>query len=136
MFSYIDILTQKMFLIFLSLSFQNLYTEMEIQYFPLLLREIITSDSTCIAPIVALNLISILQRPLTKLRAGELLKLWTNMGYFKEMNELIYLGPRSLVEFNGYLTVNYPDFIKTCSICLKTVYKVNFNSPCCWSLML
>ncbi|GAB0089688.1 Non-structural maintenance of chromosomes element 1 homolog [Sergentomyia squamirostris] len=104
--------------------FQNLYTEAEIQFFPLLLKEIITSDDLCISPIQALNLIPKLQKPVTKTRAGEILKAWITAGYFQNIDEMLHLGPRTLVEFNGYLTVQYSDYVKTCVICKNTVYKV------------
>ncbi|XP_059615323.1 non-structural maintenance of chromosomes element 1 homolog [Phlebotomus argentipes] len=102
---------------------QNLYTEAEIQYFPLLMKEIITSDEYCISSIMATNLITRLPKPMPQTRSVELLDEWKSRGYFTQIGENVFLGPRAIEEFQGYITANYQDFIKACFLCQKTVFK-------------
>ncbi|XP_055689622.1 non-structural maintenance of chromosomes element 1 homolog [Lutzomyia longipalpis] len=103
--------------------FQNVYTHEEIQFFPALIKEIITTEEANISPIDVLNLSSKLETPITKGRAEELLEEWTDVGYFHRIDDMIFLGPRMLVEFNGYLAVHFADYIQMCFICKNTVYK-------------
>ncbi|KAL7742022.1 hypothetical protein ACLKA6_018276 [Drosophila palustris] len=56
-----------------------------------------------------------------KVRMQELIEMWTQMGYFLEAEDRLYLGPRSIIEFEFYLRSNYPDTIKECQLCKQLV---------------
>ncbi|KAH8411923.1 hypothetical protein KR222_002514 [Zaprionus bogoriensis] len=60
-------------------------------------------------------------KPLKKVRMQELVKLWTDMGYLLEVDDSLYLGPRSLLEFESYLRSNFADTIKECALCKQLV---------------
>ncbi|XP_030556733.1 non-structural maintenance of chromosomes element 1 homolog [Drosophila novamexicana] len=60
-------------------------------------------------------------KPPKKLRMQTLLQLWTEMGYFLESDDRLYLGPRSIVEFEFYLRSNYAETIKECALCKQLV---------------
>lgn len=60
-------------------------------------------------------------KPPKKVRMQSLVDLWTAMGYFLESNDNLYLGPRSILEFEFYLRTNFPDTIKECALCKQLV---------------
>ncbi|XP_016994069.2 non-structural maintenance of chromosomes element 1 homolog [Drosophila takahashii] len=88
----------------------------ECQYFSRLLDKIASEEDCHIAWNAAYNLQGN-SKPLKKSRMQELLQKWTQMGYFMELDESIYLGPRSLVELSFYLTTNHGEHIKNCMLC-------------------
>ncbi|XP_052837612.1 LOW QUALITY PROTEIN: non-structural maintenance of chromosomes element 1 homolog [Drosophila gunungcola] len=94
-------------------------TAEECQYFSKLLDKI-AAEEDCHIPWNAAYSEVLLQgssKPVKKSRMQELLQKWTQMGYFMELDERIYLGPRSLVELNFYLTSHHTEHIKNCMLC-------------------
>lgn len=104
---------------------QKHYSETDINYFFLLLKEIITNENYCIRPIVALNLISQLkEKSFTKDHAEKLIDEWMNIGYFIDHNTMIYFGPKILAEFASYFKRNFSPYLKDCELCKNTVFWV------------
>lgn len=54
---------------------------------------------------------------------SKLLLMWQQLGYFTIKDGNVYLGPKSLVEFKGYIHSEYPD-IKTCELCFSLTFMV------------
>ncbi|XP_037711065.1 non-structural maintenance of chromosomes element 1 homolog [Drosophila subpulchrella] len=89
------------------------------QYFSKLLDKIASEEDCHIPWNAAYNDLGLqgTSKPLKKSRMQELLHTWTQMGYFMELDERIYLGPRSLVELSFYLASNHGEHIKNCMLC-------------------
>ncbi|KAH8393766.1 non-structural maintenance of chromosomes element 1 homolog [Drosophila serrata] len=94
-------------------------TAEECRYFSKLLDKIATSDDSRIPWNFAYNelLLEGLVKPPKKSRMQQLLQKWSQMGYFLDKDDYIYLGPRSLVELSFYLTSSYSEHIKNCTLC-------------------
>lgn len=94
-------------------------TAEECQYFSKLLDRIASEEDCRIPWNAAYNehFLHTSSKPLKKTRMQQLLQKWCNMGYFQEIDESIYLGPRSLVELSFYLSSNHSDYIKNCTLC-------------------
>eukprot|EP00099_Drosophila_melanogaster_P007481 NP_001260145.1 Non-SMC element 1, isoform B [Drosophila melanogaster] len=94
-------------------------TAEECQYFSKLLDKIASEEDCHIAWNDAYNdiVLQASSKPLKKSRMQELLQKWIQMGYFMEVTDRIYLGPRSLVELSFYLSSNHADNIKNCTLC-------------------
>lgn len=52
------------------------------------------------------------------------LQMWISLGYFAVKEGTVFLGPKSLVEFKGYIHSEYPD-IKTCELCFSLTFLVS-----------
>jgi non-structural maintenance of chromosomes element 1 len=111
--------------------FQTVYTEQEIQYFRILVKEIAESDELHIRQMSCVNLTSkipklkVNMKILQKTRAEELLTEWTRTGYFLLSDHEIYFGPRMLSEFGNFLKTNFPDNIVACQLCKNVVLAVS-----------
>lgn len=104
---------------------QNNYTESELGLFRLILRELAGNEENKLKPIVCLNLTSQIQgKPLSKVRAEELLEEWEKQGYFVQLDGMWYFGPKTIGEFDRYLLSNYPDEIQRCKLCKESVFYV------------
>ncbi|XP_053673227.1 non-structural maintenance of chromosomes element 1 homolog [Anopheles nili] len=105
---------------------QNFYSATEIHYFRVLLRELTLSDDHHLPSIACLNLTSETAgegtKPLTKARAEQLLGEWEEMGYFLELEDKCYLGPKAIVEFEKFLNKHYADVITRCCLCKVTIF--------------
>ncbi|XP_016987513.1 non-structural maintenance of chromosomes element 1 homolog [Drosophila rhopaloa] len=94
-------------------------TPEECQYFSKLLDRI-AAEEDCNIPWNAAYSELLLQgtsKTVKKSRMQELLQKWTQMGYFMELDERIFLGPRSLVELSFYLGSHHEEHIKNCMLC-------------------
>ncbi|XP_017095531.3 non-structural maintenance of chromosomes element 1 homolog [Drosophila bipectinata] len=91
-------------------------TAEECQYFSKLLDRIASQEDCCIPWNAAYNE-NMHSKSLHKGHMQQLLKKWCNMGYFQEIDDSFYLGPRSLVELSFYLSSNYSEHIKNCTLC-------------------
>lgn len=60
-----------------------------------------------------------------------MLKMWTSLGYFKVVDGVVYLGPKSLVEFKGYIHSEYPD-IENCALCFSLTFLVREDHFTCY----
>ncbi|KAH8410137.1 hypothetical protein KR009_006762 [Drosophila setifemur] len=94
-------------------------TAEECQYFSKLLDKIAAEENCHIPWNAAYNELSVQSsaKPVKKSRMQHLLHKWSEMGYFIDLYDSIYLGPRSLVELSFYLTSNHSDHIKNCTLC-------------------
>ncbi|XP_055914825.1 non-structural maintenance of chromosomes element 1 homolog [Eupeodes corollae] len=97
-------------------------SEQDRNYFRLLLTTIACAENYGISDMEAINLSTRLtDKPLAKNRAEDLLQNWKNVGYFYELDNTLYLGPRMIVEFESLLLSAFPDDVKECSLCKKIV---------------
>lgn len=97
---------------------QNIFNETELEFFKLILHKIIDSEDLSISPIVALNSQINLGGKVNQSRAGKLLQNWISAGYFlKHEDNLIYLGPKSLMEFKEILQNMELPYLRTCLLC-------------------
>ncbi|EDW77422.1 uncharacterized protein Dwil_GK18896 [Drosophila willistoni] len=95
----------------------------EYQYFSILLDKIAQEDDCSIPWTGAYKDLGFeaSAKPPKKNRLQVLLHKWCEMGYFLAEDDKIYLGPRSLVEFEFYLLTNHPGTIKKCVLCNNVV---------------
>lgn len=104
---------------------QNTYTESELALFRLILRELASNEENKLKPIMCLNLTSEIQgKPLSKVRAEELMEEWEKLGYFGQLDGMWYFGPKAIGEFDRYLLANYPDVMQRCKLCKESVFYV------------
>lgn len=59
-----------------------------------------------------------------KQRMQDLLQTWVDQGYFLEQDENIYLGARTLVEYNDYFRNKYSSVLPSCPLCRGFVFWV------------
>lgn len=105
---------------------QNVYTPQELHYFRVLLRELTLSEDHTLTMIACLNLTNDTTgetvKPLPKTRAEQLLNEWEELGYFIVLNEKFHFGPKSVVEFEKYLSKNYAESMTRCCLCNVTIF--------------
>lgn len=109
--------------------FQPNYTDTERKFFYKLLETLASEDDYCIlwSKIyeVANELPKNAQHPLSKERIQDLEKIWSSQGYFLPVDDKIYFGPRTMLEYGNYLKNNFPELINDCKLCNKIVYWVS-----------
>lgn len=97
---------------------QNSYNEDELDFYKRVLSKIIDNEELCISPLAALNLQTNSSRKVNQSRAQKLLEIWISNGYFmKQENSMIYLGPKSLVEFKDMLQTMELPYLRSCVLC-------------------
>uniref|UniRef100_A0A8D8ALZ2 Non-structural maintenance of chromosomes element 1 homolog n=2 Tax=Culex pipiens TaxID=7175 RepID=A0A8D8ALZ2_CULPI len=105
------------------------YTDSEVAYFWLVLKEMACCDGQAASPFLCLYLSELItDKPrLSKVRAEELLDEWTRAGYFyPESNGTWILGVRTVAEFGQFLREKFEDKIHVCLLCKEaTFYGVN-----------
>ncbi|CAG9835057.1 unnamed protein product [Diabrotica balteata] len=126
------------------------YSSLELEYFHVILQEILRSEEHRITFIVCLNLTSTLTASYSRENGEQVLRKWIKNGYFINKNPYVYLGPRLILEFTSYLKTHLPDSIcnlcselvfwgKSCESCYKTFHihcikkylENQQNCPCC-----
>lgn len=117
------------YLVFISTSesainkLQTNWNVAEVELFRLIMREIVTSEEFCRTIIYCMNLTSEVHvRPITKAKAEAVIRKWIQLGYFYELDEDIYFGPRMIAEFGTNLRTLYKDFVAVCNICKAIVF--------------
>lgn len=104
-------------------------TELESNYFKLVLESIAVSGCYYMPSIhilnLATNVVSTGHKKLTKQRAQELMDDWVSTGYFVEQFDMIHFGPRAIGEFQDYLRLRYKERICICALCVQPTFKVN-----------
>lgn len=131
-----DELTDEVVLVFMSLGSddatkaQNFFSANELEFFRLLIEQIMTTDSRQVTRIHALNLVGSMKGSFTKTDAEKLLKTWCRMRYLDKDNNNYVLGVRAIHEFEGYLRQNMPDAIEECCLCKQIVFR-GYNCPAC-----
>lgn len=110
-------------------SMQNFYNEDELDFFKRVLVKIIENEELCISPLAALNLQTSSSGKVNQSRAQKLIENWIRNGYFvKQENSMIYLGPKSLVEFKDLLQTMELPYLRTCVLCEDVAAWVIFIS--------
>ncbi|XP_065371938.1 non-structural maintenance of chromosomes element 1 homolog isoform X1 [Calliphora vicina] len=106
--------------------FQPNYTDTERKYFYKLLETLASSEDYGIEwnniYAVASQLPVNAQHPLSKERIQELENIWVSQGYFLALEDKIYFGPRTMLEYGKYLKNNFSDVINDCVLCNNIVY--------------
>ncbi|XP_068623883.1 non-structural maintenance of chromosomes element 1 homolog [Battus philenor] len=131
----IDEFTSEEVVIFVSLGHdeatksQNSFSATELEYFRMLIEQIMTTETRQITGIYAINLVST-KSSFTKTDAQKLLNVWCRMHYLDKDENNYALGVRAIYEFEGYLRQNMPDTIEECSLCKQIVFR-GCNCPAC-----
>uniref|UniRef100_A0A2A4JL89 Non-structural maintenance of chromosomes element 1 homolog n=1 Tax=Heliothis virescens TaxID=7102 RepID=A0A2A4JL89_HELVI len=131
-----DEFTNEDVIIFLSLGYddatksQNLFSASELEYFRVLIEQIMTTESRQITGINAINLVGRMKSTFTKTDAQKLLNTWCRMRYLDKEQNNYALGVRAIHEFEGYLRQNMPDAIEECFLCKSIVFR-GYNCPAC-----
>lgn len=117
--------------------FQNNYTEAEVEFFRLILKELATADGHSIDSIYALNMIGQVKvkhigtKSFTKKRAQKIIAGWIRVGYLVEIGDRFWLGPKGIVEFGPFLRIHYADNVSECVLCKEPIFSVSFFSLYC-----
>lgn len=105
----------------------------DFKYFEAVLRAVLDSEGYNLRYKLALTTQYQTTRRTMASDNEHLLKMWTGLGYFSVSDGIVYLGPKSLVEFKGYIHSEYPD-IDNCELCFSLTFLVrrmiNFVLPC------
>ncbi|XP_073952881.1 SMC5-SMC6 complex component Non-SMC element 1 isoform X2 [Choristoneura fumiferana] len=110
---------------------QNVFSAMELEYFRLLLEEIMSIETRQITGILAMNLVNRLKTSsFTKTHGQKLLDTWCRMRYLDKDENNYALGMRAIHEFQTYLRQNMPDTIEECFLCKEIVFR-GYNCPSC-----
>ncbi|KAL0832154.1 hypothetical protein ABMA28_001616 [Loxostege sticticalis] len=131
-----DELTNEEVVVFLSLGYddatkaQNIFSATELEYFRVLIEQIMTTEARQITGIHAINLVGGMKASFTKTDAQKLLNTWCRMRYLDKDQNNYALGVRAIHEFEGYLRQNMPDTIEECSLCKQIVFR-GCNCPMC-----
>ncbi|XP_013174092.1 PREDICTED: non-structural maintenance of chromosomes element 1 homolog [Papilio xuthus] len=131
-----DELTSEEVVVFLSLGYddatksQNIFSATELEYFRILLEQIMTTVTRQITGIHAINLVSSMKSSFTKTDAQKLLNVWCQMRYLDKDDANYALGVRAIHEFEGYFRENMPDIIEECCLCKQVVFR-GCNCPAC-----
>ncbi|XP_045496309.1 non-structural maintenance of chromosomes element 1 homolog [Colias croceus] len=124
-----DEYTSEEVIIFLSLGYdeatksQNLFSQSELEYFRILLEQIMNTEGRQITGIHALNLVGSMKSSYTKTDAQKLLDTWCRMRYLDKEENNYALGVRTIHEFEGYFRENMPDTIEECCLCKQIVFR-------------
>lgn len=131
-----DEVTEEEAIVFLSLGedelsrSQNIFSAVDLEYFRILLEDIVVTNRREISGIQALNLVGRMKGNLLKTDAQRLLDKWCQMKYLEKLESAYGLGIRAIHEFEGYIRQNLPDAIEECSLCKRIVYR-GCNCPHC-----
>lgn len=99
------------------ISLQKAMRPNDFKYFEAVLKALLTSDNYQMRSKLMLGLEST-----NKVKENErLLQMWIKLGYFVERDGIMFLGPKSLVEFKDYIRSEYPA-IKTCNLCYSLTF--------------
>ncbi|TMW46049.1 hypothetical protein DOY81_008864 [Sarcophaga bullata] len=106
--------------------FQPNYTDTERKFFYKLLETLANNEDYGIMwhniYAVAKQLPPNAQHPLSKERIQDLENLWVSQGYFLPVEDKIYFGPRTMLEYGNYLKSNFSNLMNDCKLCNKIVY--------------
>lgn len=107
---------------------QKMMRPVDFKYFEAVLRSLLNHDDFQLSYKSALAT-EVKGAAASKRRSGEnekFLKMWIKLGYFTNVDGILYLGPKSIVELNGFISAEYPDLINTCELCLNVTFVVSF----------
>ncbi|XP_066138893.1 non-structural maintenance of chromosomes element 1 homolog [Euwallacea fornicatus] len=118
--------TQQPFIVWLNTRNDNIskmqmtFSAIELEYFHVILQEILCSDHNKLSYIVVLNITSTLAEKFSRDSGQKVLKIWIDGGYFVKKGNFVYLGPRLILEFMSHLKSVRPDHI--CKLCNELVF--------------
>lgn len=101
---------------------QKHFSPLKLEYFQAILLEMLNSTTCYINYVNAINISSTLTRRLTLYDAEIILMEWIRIGYFVKKSEDLYLGVRTITEFQPYLNKN-PNK-SNCELCNELVFTV------------
>lgn len=105
--------------------YQISYSTIELEYFHVILKEILTSEEHRLTFMVCINIASTLTAQFSRDNAQKVLNKWIKGGYYVIRGDYIHLGPRTILEFTAYLKSKCPDSI--CNLCSEIVFTVHKN---------
>lgn len=109
---------------------QTVFSPAELDYFRVLIEQILSNDSRQISGEHATKKFDI--KRFTKAEAKKLLSIWCKMYYLEKDGRNYALGVRAIHEFEGYFRQNMPYLIdeSSCSLCNKIVFR-GYTCPNC-----
>ncbi|XP_031770464.1 non-structural maintenance of chromosomes element 1 homolog isoform X2 [Galleria mellonella] len=131
-----DELTDEEVIVFLSLGYdeatkaQNVFSATELEYFRILIEQIMTTEARQVTSLNAINLVGSMKSSFTKTDAQKLLNTWCRMRYLEKEENNYALGVRAIHEFESYFRQNMPDVVEDCCLCKQIVLR-GFNCPSC-----
>ncbi|KAM3966966.1 SMC5-SMC6 complex component Non-SMC element 1 [Aphomia sociella] len=131
-----DEFTNEEVIVFLSLGYdeatksQNVFSATELEYFRVLIEQIMTMEARQITNIHAINLVGGMKASFTKTDAQKLLNTWCRMRYLDKDENNYALGIRTIHEFETYFRQNMSDVVEDCCLCKQIVLR-GFNCPSC-----
>lgn len=99
---------------------QITFSAIELEYFHVILQEILNSENNRLTFVVVLNITSTLTASFSRDNGQKALNKWFNGGYFVKKGDFVYLGTRLIMEFTSYLKSHRPDQI--CKLCSELVF--------------
>lgn len=94
---------------------QHTFNENELDYFKILLSNIISCEDLCISPLNAMNLQTATK--INKTRIEKIVDNWVRNGYFLRQDNKIYLGPKSAIEFKEIIQSMEIPHLRSCLLC-------------------
>ncbi|KYB26512.1 non-structural maintenance of chromosomes element 1 homolog [Tribolium castaneum] len=104
------------------------FSPVELEYFHAIMQEIITSDNHELPYPRCINITSTLVGTLTRENGEKALMKWIRGGYFVKVEQFVYLGARTILEFTTYLRTNTENC--TCSLCSELVFRGESCQSC------
>ncbi|ENN72114.1 non-structural maintenance of chromosomes element 1 homolog [Dendroctonus ponderosae] len=104
------------------------FTPIELQYFHTIMEEILSDESHRLPYPAVLNLTSGLTSQFSRDSGQKAFQSWVANGYFVQLDDYVYLGPRLIVEFTTYLKSKFPE--QTCKLCSELVFTGKSCSLC------
>ncbi|XP_046967486.1 uncharacterized protein LOC124535339 [Vanessa cardui] len=129
-----DETTMQKNLVFISLGYdiatktQNMFSSEQLDYFRILLEQIMTTESRQVTAIQAINLAGKGTVAITD--AESLLLTWCRMYYLEKIGTNYAIGLRAIHEFERYFQENMPDTVQNCCLCNQNVFR-GYNCPGC-----
>lgn len=106
---------------------QDRFSAAELNYFQLVLQEIITADACALQTIACINLTNSPAVTIKKDDAEKLLSVWQRIGYLVVKDRYIHLGPRCIAEFTPYFQTHCKDYVNLCGLCNEIVFSVSLS---------
>lgn len=104
---------------------RSYYTDNDSVYFERVLEELMNTPDHKLSTNECLNLIP----PNTQVKPTQaqiLLNKWIDDGYFVKLRNIVYIGPRTIHEFNTKLRSNSEDKVYICTLCRELTFVVSF----------
>lgn len=104
---------------------QDTFTPAELEYFQILMGEIVNSDEKCLPHNICLNLSgTLVANVMFKTQAQATIRKWVKGGYLVESDGKVYFGPRCIHEFSSYFR-GQEDRVNICGLCSEIVFVVS-----------